>query len=433
MLGPAIPSDARSLLAWSSHFYVVRFVVVAAALTMVVISSQHTGLHLANGFLLVYGLSYPHLFRLLNKAGDSRRGRGQLGMLLDGFFVGGFIPVMGFSLLPCLALGVINLFNWMALGGPLTVALAGMLWLLGMTLASAFTGYTHGLTLHNVANDWLAALLLVAYFGLMAWFVHRHASALQQRCNALQAAEQAAQIQRQRADQALLAVLPPMAAADLQEHGSIRRQQIDAAVLVWIEYPAAFPQADALGQLTDYLRITDVIFMRHQLQRCKTLGHFYLALATPLSDARLAMQQALAACQELQEYLQQQRPLYGLEPVRMLLHSGPVTAAVVQTECCNYDLLGPAINELQIASRNSLADTLLLTHAACALLPQASITQAAGFAGSTVASSTWPLYRLVHHVPTDSTESTDPAAPADPTSPSAEQVPETDASRPVQP
>lgn len=417
MLGPAIPGDARSLLAWSSHFYVVRFVVVAAALAMVVISSQQTGLHLANGFLLVYGLSYPHLFRLLNKAGDSSRGRGQMGMLLDGFFVGGFIPVMGYTLLPCLALGVINLFNWMALGGPLTVALGGVLLLLAMTIASALTGYTHGLTLHSAANDWLAALLLTAYFGLMAWFVYRYASALQQRCNALQAAEQAAQIQRQRADQALLAVLSPLAAADMQNHGSIRRQQIDEAVLVLIEYPAAFPQADALGQLTDYLRITDAIFMRHQLQRCKTLGHFYLALAEPRSDARLAMQQAVAACQELQEYLQQQQPLYGLQPARMLLHSGPLTAGLVQTECCNYDLLGPAINELQLASRNSLADTLLLTHAACALLPESSITEAAGLAGNTAASA-WPLYRLIHH------------EPAALTSPAAELAPEADASRP---
>ena len=396
MLGPAIPSDARSLLAWSSHFYVVRFVVVACALTMVIISSQHTGLHLANGFLLVYGLSYPHLFRLLNKAGDSGRGRGQLGMLLDGFFVGGFLPVMAYSLLPCLALTVINLFNWMALGGPLTVALAGVVLLLGMTLASAFTGYTQGLMLHSTANDWLAALLLAAYFGLMAWFVYRYASALQQRCNELQGEAHAAQIQRQRADQALLAVLPPLAAADLQNHASIRRQEIDSAVVVHIEFPAALPALDAISQLTDYLRITDAIFTRHQLQRCKTLGVTYLALADPQLDARRAMQQTLAACHELQDYLQQQHTLYGLGPARILVHSGPLVAGLVQTECCNYDLLGPAINELQLASRHALNESLLLTTAACALLPDEYRTEMAGHAGGSLASA-YPLYRLSPH------------------------------------
>lgn len=352
----ALPHNARSLLARAGHFYIIRIILIGMVLGIVLVTTRYTGFTLVNVFLLLFGAAYPHVCRLFLGAREGRQRRGNINLLIDGFYVGAVMPAIGFATLPCLVMFVINLFNWMAIGGPLLTAFGGLVMLVGLVISGAFSRYAHGLDIQDPTLDLLAYCLLLAYFFLTSGVIFRHASSLQRRCVELQAQKNAAEIGNRRAERALLAVLPPIAARELRTQGVIATRQLDGATLLLADFAQAH-----LGELAEYFRACDEIFTRHGLERVKTSNHRYLAV----SDKEDGSDAALAAAKELQTHLRNHGAA-GNAAVRIYIHRGAVESGLVQAEHFNYDLVGEAVDALHALAHNPWpADAgILLTAAA---------------------------------------------------------------------
>ena len=168
---------AKSLITRAGHFYFIRIILVGMVLGIVLVAAKHAGFTLPNIFLLLFGFTYPHLCRLFVGELEGQSRRGHINLLVDGFYVGAVMPAIGFATLPCLVMFVINLFNWMAIGGPLLTALGGLVMLIGLVISGTFSRYAYSLDLQDPMVDLLAYGLLLAYFFLVSLVVYRYASA----------------------------------------------------------------------------------------------------------------------------------------------------------------------------------------------------------------------------------------------------------------
>lgn len=353
---PRRTGRADALLVRAGHFYFIRIILVSVVLGIVLVTTRYTGFTLVNIFLLLFGAAYPHVCRLLIGEHEGRQRRGNINLLIDGFYIGAVMPAIGFATLPCLVMFVINLFNWMAIGGPLLTVLGGLVMLVGLVISGTFSRYAHELNIQDPTLDLLAYCLLLAYFFLISGVIYRYARSLQRRCVELQSQKNAAEIGNRRAERALLAVLPPSAAQELRSSGSIGAHQINDATLLLADFAQA-----RLAELAEYFRACDEIFTRHGLERVKTSNHRYLAIAT--TDA--GCDAALAAAKELQTYLHNHDTANDAN-VRVFIHCGEVECGLVQAERFNYDVVGHTVDTVHALAHATLPDAaaILLTAAA---------------------------------------------------------------------
>lgn len=330
----------KSLIRRAGHFYFIRLVLVTLSLGIVFVAVRHVGFTLPNLFLIVFGLLYPHLCRLFVGELEGQHKRGRINLLIDGFYAGAVMPAIGFAILPSLVLLVINLFNWMAIGGPWLSALGFLSLLVGLVISGTFSRYAYDLTLTDPVLDVLAYALLFGYLLLVSLVVYRYISVLQRRSVELQAQKNSAEIAQRRAERALLAVLPTAPARELHTQGRVSTRHWPQAILLMVDF-----HRGALETLAENFHVCEEIFQRHGLERIKTSNRRYLAIAAEPSQASAA----LSAARELMLYLQnhhQASNVQASDQLRIYMHSGAVETGLVQTERFNYDAVGEAIDTL---------------------------------------------------------------------------------------
>lgn len=358
-------TGVKSLIRRAGHFYFIRLVLVTLTLGFVLVAVGQVGFTLPNLFLIGFGLIYPHLCRLLIGELEGQHKRGRINLLIDGFYAGAVMPAIGFAILPSLVMLVINLFNWIAIGGPWLSALGFLSLLIGLVISGTFSRYAYDLMLTDPVLDVLAYALLFGYLLLVSLVIYRYISALQHRSIELQAQKNSAEIAQRRAERALLAVLPTAPARELHTLGKVPTRQLDNAILLLVDF-----HGGALHTLAENFHTCEEIFQRHGLERIKTSNRRYLAIATEPSQALAA----LNAAGELMSYLHDHStPGDGLilDRLRIYIHCGPVETGLVQSARFNYDAVGDAIDVLHsLPHRDWPASArIIVTAAARALLP----------------------------------------------------------------
>jgi class 3 adenylate cyclase len=186
---------------------------------------------------------------------------------------------------------------------------------------------------------------------------------LRRRLLELDQAQKEAASERARSDALLAAVLPQVVADELKDGGKVATRYYPASTILFADMKEftrlteLVEPAALINLLDQYFTTFDEICARHQLERIKTMGDAYLAIAgVPQANPAHAIDACLAALeiQAMVARMKTQREkarLPALE-VRIGLHAGPVIAGLVGKRRFSYDVWGDAVNIAALMETN---------------------------------------------------------------------------------
>ena len=322
--------------------YVVRLLFCLTAMSLLLLDDIYCkGSSGDHPWLFVGGLFYPHLGQLLFGRLDISRRRGHALFLADGMFVGAVIATLDFALLPSIIFIILNLFNWMIVGGFILVASGILFMFLGtLTIGTAPDMIPFGSSATCDITNWLASLIAIGYFLVVAQLIHKLIGELRLQQVGFQARSDSADSAKAMAESALLAVLPTSAALQMAETGTVATESVNEAALLIIEFRNPDGSTPILEAMQDALHVCDAILSRHDIEVIKSAGSRILAF----SRAESGLDDAVKAFLEIDNFYRDHEA--GRQSLRGIVHGGPVTIGLVQPQRLNLDLFGPGIDEL---------------------------------------------------------------------------------------
>jgi adenylate cyclase len=181
-----------------------------------------------------------------------------------------------------------------------------------------------------------------------------------------------------RSEELLLNVLPAPIAERLkageqtiaQQHAAV--SVLFADVVDFTPYAEATPPAEVLELLNHVFSEFDEIAVRRGMEKIKTIGDAYMAVAglpDPLPDhARCAVEVALEMLARVHRYSGERRRRLDL---RVGIASGPVVAGVIGRRKFSYDLWGDTVNTASRMESTGIAGCIQVTQATRDLLGDA--------------------------------------------------------------
>jgi adenylate cyclase len=168
---------------------------------------------------------------------------------------------------------------------------------------------------------------------------------------ATERAEAEAEVEHARAESLLRNVLPPSVADRLKRHPEGLADAVDDVTVLFADLvgftpmAASRPAAEVVAVLDRAFSRFDAIVAAHGLEKIKTIGDAYLAVAglpDPHPDGPAA---AASAALALVESTRELSAELGVDlRLRVGLHTGPVVAGVIGTARKAYDLWGDTVN-----------------------------------------------------------------------------------------
>lgn len=161
--------------------------------------------------------------------------------------------------------------------------------------------------------------------------------------------------EKARSDALLARVLPEPIAAELKAHGKVE-PRFHPAVTVLLADVKGFTRfteraepAALIALLDRYFAAFDEVVARYRLEKLKTIGDAYLAVAgLPEPDSQHAINACLAALGmlEVAERIRAEREKLRLPffELRIGMHTGPVISGVVGRRRFTFDVWGEAVN-----------------------------------------------------------------------------------------
>jgi adenylate cyclase len=161
--------------------------------------------------------------------------------------------------------------------------------------------------------------------------------------------------EKARTDELLDKILPPTVADELRRNGRVEAKHHPAATILFTDFKGftllserTEPSA-LIGLLDQYFTAFDEIVSRLGLEKLKTVGDAYMAIAgVPTANRRHAIDACLVALEMLavvfrMKTTREKMRLPALE-MRVGLHSGPVMSGVVGRNRFTFDVWGEAVN-----------------------------------------------------------------------------------------
>jgi adenylate cyclase len=161
--------------------------------------------------------------------------------------------------------------------------------------------------------------------------------------------------EKARAEELLANFLPPRVADELKRNGKVQPKYHPAATILFTDFKGFTLLAERMepgaliGLLDQYFTAFDEIVSRLGLEKLKTVGDAYMAVAgVPTANRRHAIDACLAALEMLavvsrMKTMREKMRLPALE-MRVGLHSGPVMSGVVGKNKFTFDVWGDAVN-----------------------------------------------------------------------------------------
>ena len=163
----------------------------------------------------------------------------------------------------------------------------------------------------------------------------------------------------QRIGQLLKNIFPEKILHDLALGGKYAPKRIDQGVVLFTDFVDFSSKAKVLnplkliGNLESYFTKFDEIISKYNLEKIKTIGDSYMALAGVTEKEPLPAVRACLAALEIRNYMKDQRDVaLALQrdfwEVRIGIHSGPLVAGIIGDSKYSFDVWGDTVN---IASR----------------------------------------------------------------------------------
>ncbi|MEO8068782.1 MAG: adenylate/guanylate cyclase domain-containing protein [Flavobacteriales bacterium] len=203
------------------------------------------------------------------------------------------------------------------------------------------------------------ASLLLALYGLVRLRTRRLRLAAEQLESMVEERTRELADEKHRSEELLLNILPARTAAELKAKGRADAHRYEHATVLFSDFKGftGFSEGMAsdklVAELDRFFRAFDRLCDTYRMEKIKTIGDAYMCVAgVPNEDADHAMnatRMALAMLSEVQR-INAERALEGQEawPIRIGLHSGPLTAGVVGEKKFAFDIWGGTVN---LASR----------------------------------------------------------------------------------
>ena len=169
--------------------------------------------------------------------------------------------------------------------------------------------------------------------------------------------------EKARTEELLANILPPSIAEELKKNGKVQPKYSPAATILFTDFKGFTllterTEPGALIDLLDqYFTAFDEIVARHGLEKIKTVGDAYMAVAGVPAASRLHAIDACLAALEMQatvarmKALRDKMRLPALE-LRVGLHTGPVMSGVVGKNKFTFDIWGDAVNTAALMESN---------------------------------------------------------------------------------
>ena len=158
--------------------------------------------------------------------------------------------------------------------------------------------------------------------------------------------------QKKRSDELLFNILPREVAEELKDKGKSKAKHFDNVTVMFTDFinftsasERMTPQ-ELIDELHTCFHAFDDITSKHRIEKIKTIGDAYLAVAgLPLMDAHHA-ENAVLAAKDICAFMQDRVTKLGDKTfqIRIGIHSGSVVAGIVGVKKFAYDIWGDTVN-----------------------------------------------------------------------------------------
>ncbi len=169
-------------------------------------------------------------------------------------------------------------------------------------------------------------------------------------------------VEKKRSDDLLLNILPADVAEELKEKGTADARLFDHVTVLFTDFVNFTTISEMLTpqQLVNELHFCfktfDEIISRYNIEKIKTIGDAYLAVAgLPNADPNHAINTVKAAV-EISEFIYNRNASIGNKSfnIRIGIHSGSVVAGIVGVKKFAYDIWGDTVNTAARMEQHSL-------------------------------------------------------------------------------
>ncbi len=167
--------------------------------------------------------------------------------------------------------------------------------------------------------------------------------------------------EKQRSDELLMNILPADVAEELKQKGSANARQFEEVTVLFTDFvnfttvsEQLSPQA-LVDELNDCFVAFDQIMIKHDIEKIKTIGDAYLAVAgLPNADIKHASQ-VITAALEIKKFMTDRKKTKGDQTfeIRIGIHSGSVVAGIVGIKKFAYDIWGDTVNTAARMEQNA--------------------------------------------------------------------------------
>lgn len=171
--------------------------------------------------------------------------------------------------------------------------------------------------------------------------------------------------EKARTEELLINILPVSIAVDLKESGKVQPKYEPSATILFADFKGFTLLAERMapvaliGLLDQYFTAFDEIVTRHGLEKLKTIGDAYMAVAgVPTVNRRHPIDTCLAALEihAVTARMKAQREKMRLPALelRVGIHTGPVISGVVGRRKFTFDIWGDAVNTAALMEANGV-------------------------------------------------------------------------------
>jgi class 3 adenylate cyclase len=175
--------------------------------------------------------------------------------------------------------------------------------------------------------------------------------------------------EKKKSDDLLLNILPSEVANELKDHGTAAARLYDNVTVLFTDF-VNFTKAgeklspqELVDELNDCFKAFDEIITRHGLEKIKTIGDAYLAVAGLPRPLPQHACNAVAAAFDILSFLQRRKEQKESFDVRIGVHSGPVVAGIVGVKKFAYDIWGDTVNTAARMEQSGAVGKINISHA----------------------------------------------------------------------
>jgi len=161
-------------------------------------------------------------------------------------------------------------------------------------------------------------------------------------------------------------ILPIEVANELKAKGFSEAKHYDHVTVIFTDFvnfsgiSESLSPKELVGEIDQCFKAFDAIMQQYKLEKIKTIGDAYLAVAgLPKANEYHAID-AINAAKDLLDFMQKTDSVFGVNSkhkagIRIGIHSGPVVAGIVGVKKFAYDIWGDTVNTAARMEQNSEA------------------------------------------------------------------------------